>query len=139
MDVLSLVAKLAIVDWIEVLQATIRLWSLGHDEGILRRAVDQLGRGTRDPSIVEDGLDFGDSVGRGAGRDARGVFVVEIEVGHHKKCRSLIFSPDNHPTQELVSKDEIAIWLTMSKHDQHDSEPTGGTTRADTPRLKHRR
>jgi hypothetical protein len=38
-DVLPLVAKLVVVGWIEVLQATIRLWSLGHDEGILQRAV----------------------------------------------------------------------------------------------------
>ena len=34
-DVLPLVTKLVAVDWTEVLQATIRLWSLGHDKGIL--------------------------------------------------------------------------------------------------------
>lgn len=80
-DVLPPVAKPVIVDWIEVLQATIRLWTLGHDEGIPRRAIDQLGRGTGDPCIVEGGLSLGDNVGRRAGRDARGVFVVETEVG----------------------------------------------------------
>jgi len=80
-DVLPLVAKLVVVDWIEVLQATIRLWSLGHDEEILRRAVDQLGKGMGDPRIVDGSLDLRDNVGRGAGRDARGVCVVETEVG----------------------------------------------------------
>ena len=52
-DVLPLFAKLGVVDWIQVLHATTRIWSLGRDEGILRSAVDHLGRRMGDPRIVE--------------------------------------------------------------------------------------
>jgi hypothetical protein len=58
----------------------IRLQSLRHNEGILRRAVDQLGMGVGDLRIVQRGLELGDNVGKGAGRDARGAFVGETEV-----------------------------------------------------------